>query len=117
MITTFLEERPNVRSMARLVAMILAVAAITIILTCCFIAIYVTVHARTHGDRAADSISSVGGLILQLAALLTTTVGGIWVALEKRKRGTDDPTVAQTQVTISGPAGAAPTLSVTPPTQ
>lgn len=114
-LTKLLEEAPGVRSITRFVALMFACLAAVIVLVCCYIAVYAIVHAKQHEEHAAAAISSAGAIIFQLGTILLPVIGGIWVALKLRKPTPDEPTVAMTQVTMTGPANAAPSMQINAP--
>lgn len=115
-VTKLLEETPGVRSIARFVALMLACGVALIVMTCCYIAIYAIVHGRQHEEHAAAAIGSAGAIIMQLGTIMLPVLGGIWIALKLRKLSPDELGGGTTEVTIRGPAGSAPAVSVEPST-
>jgi hypothetical protein len=115
-ITKLLESAPGVRSSARLVAVIFAALTVAVVLFCLWLAGYAIVHAKDHEQHAALAINSAREMIGAIGLwVLAPCIGGIWIALGMRQKGPDEnTTTTTTQITQTGPAGAAPAVEVKP---
>jgi len=98
----FLEERPGVWSMTRLLALMAAIGGALAMVTACVVAVLAT-------SADAERMSHAAGVVAALAALSASAFGGSWAQTRERSKPDEPPpilqTTAPTQVTVTTEVG------------